>query len=485
MVVSDLHLGVGQDRVTQTYSWTENFFADGAFERCLSHSSVRLGTSRWLVLNGDIFDFLRVDRSPHSDEDYRVWEERLAWLGETERAKHLERPVSRTERRFGLKTRDYAAIWKLILIFEGHPLFFETLARWVREGSSLIIVKGNHDLELHWPLVRLALRDELVQHGANVEDVEQRIAFSDDSVIVDNLYIAHGHVYEKMTRVDGSPELEREPPEINLPLGSFVNRYFINQIERLDPFIDNTKPVARALFVLLRKRPARILTLYFRARRFVFKALAKRKLTWEVFLLVLAMVLPTLALLAITAYLIPPSREFLLVHFPFLKDVSTRIIAVSSGLAFPFVAPYLHGLFSELRRELFPPRDHLEVGARRALETTFPAGSGMQRVYAVLGHSHVQDVRLLAAAPREELYVNTGTWIPLWPRDRQDLVGRVIYSFAQFTKEQGGQYRHRAYEWDDEAGEPRPARILTPEDRPDPGFVSRGRSPEAERLPQR
>ena len=60
LVVSDLHLGDGQDPVTGRYSKRENFFADRAFSAFLEHHDPRSSSdTALLVINGDAFDFLR------------------------------------------------------------------------------------------------------------------------------------------------------------------------------------------------------------------------------------------------------------------------------------------------------------------------------------------------------------------------------------------------------------------------------------------
>jgi hypothetical protein len=140
------------------------------------------------------------------------------------------------------------------------------------------------------------------------------------------------------------------------------------------------------------------------------------------------------------------------------------VLAALSGPVFTVLLPYALGVAQHLLRSfgLLKPANDVAEGARRSISKAFTPG-GFARVYAVMGHTHRQDVRRFAAAPREEFYVNTGTWIPLWPQDRQDLVGRVIYSFARFEWDAGaGEFRHDACEWDDHAGESRPARILVP-----------------------
>jgi hypothetical protein len=90
----------------------------------------------------------------------------------------------------------------------------------------------------------------------------------------------------------------------------------------------------------------------------------------------------------------------------------------------------------------------------------FPAFS---RVYAVMGHTHDQDVqRLPELGGATTLYLNTGTWIPIWPDDRPDLAGQVLFPFVHFRRESSNEYRHEYAEWRDDRGEPAESYILEP-----------------------
>jgi hypothetical protein len=64
------------------------------------------------------------------------------------------------------------------------------------------------------------------------------VLFCQECLQLGNLYIEHGHRFEATTAVKGAPTLTRAPSELNLPLGSFVNRYIINRLEGLEPFLD-------------------------------------------------------------------------------------------------------------------------------------------------------------------------------------------------------------------------------------------------------
>jgi hypothetical protein len=62
----------------------------------------------------------------------------------------------------GLGSAASMALRKLVRAVDRHPLVFEALGRFVAAEHRLTFVVGNHDLELHWPVVQLALREAVV-----------------------------------------------------------------------------------------------------------------------------------------------------------------------------------------------------------------------------------------------------------------------------------------------------------------------------------
>jgi hypothetical protein len=347
---------------------------------------------------------------------------------------------------------------------EGHGPFFDALSGWVAGGGWLIVVKGNHDLELYWPLVRRAVRDALVLHGAAPGAVEEAVAFADEGFAVNNVYVEHGHQYERMTQVRGSPVLAGRPAEINYPLGSFINRYFINRIELLDPFIQNRKPSEQALLALLRQRPVAIVKIYTGGWKFVVRAFAQVRTRQGALavLLSFALVVPVITIGLIAAWLIFPGvRAWLLEWLPFLQLRWLRIGGSVGGSLFPALLPYLLGAAREVLKDIGILRatDTLAAAAPDRLAEQFPPATSPRCVYAMMGHTHVQKVERLPDSARRALYVNTGTWTALWPLDRPDLAGRIIYSVTRFRRH-GGEYRLEALEWNDDAGETRAGRIL-------------------------
>src|SRR5947209_7439412 len=164
-VVSDLHLGRGRNPETGRFSRTENFLSDQAFSRFLDYAGA--GPGKLLFINGDAFDFVRICHYPGKDEEFEEWSEFLKRLEVEKEPMELQRAIFKVERRFGLETDDYKSAWKLLQIANGHREFFQALAKWINGGGTLLFSKGNHDLELYWPLVRKALAELLIRAGAD------------------------------------------------------------------------------------------------------------------------------------------------------------------------------------------------------------------------------------------------------------------------------------------------------------------------------
>jgi UDP-2,3-diacylglucosamine pyrophosphatase LpxH len=457
LAASDLHLGPGRYIDTGVYDARENFFMDEAFGRWLTASLRRPG-ERLLVLIGDVFDFTRLCDLPRSDASFQIWSERLEALQMAKPLSVLKQDIVQAEKWFGLRTNEHKSIWKLYRMIDGHPTFMRSLASWIQGGDTLLMVKGNHDLEVYWDGVRQAFRHELVRHGVEPAIAEARVGFVQGSFNLGNLYFEHGHMYEPMTCVKGSAVLKGDD-EINYPLGSFLNRYIVNKIERLDPFIDNIKPVQDAVLVLLRQQPLRILRFYFRAWRYLWRVAQQKRLrSWTTFWITLGLILPPLLVLFGIAVLVSPSLQDAL---KIVHKIRAALTAGALGFLLPSLLPYLVGAAREVGQilHLFHPRDHVAEGAEGILENMATRGTH-KRVYVVMGHTHRQDARSFKRNGVETIYINTGTWIPLWPKNRQDLIGKTILSFASFERGADGEFFHQCCEWDDEAREARPARIL-------------------------
>lgn len=461
LVVSDLHLSKGIDPATGRYCRRENFFAGDAFGRFLRHHVPAEGAAGLLVLNGDIFDFLRIDDVPGTAVARDRWVLQLARLG------WYQTPPVPTghERRFGLQTDAASSQFKLQVIADGHPGFFRALADWLGAGGSVLYVKGNHDVEQHWPLVRRAFRDLIHQAGAPADLTATRVLFADDVARIGNLRIDHGHQYEPMTSVQGPPEIPGSPPTIALPLGSFVNRYIVNQLERVEPFLDNIKPVSDVLREMVKRRPLTLFGIFRGGTRLLARALVRRRVKHVMLALaILASVLlylaPAIAIVAVVLFFTWTGFRDWILSFPLLASPTVRTVLSVVGVVLPFLQAAVRELMAWWKRPRIA-EDHEAERAYLALRAE-KSPVAWQRRYSVVGHTHRQDVQVLPAVDGAEVvYVNSGTWIPRWPKDRPDLIGRVYYSFLRFTGH-GGEYRHESLVWDDARGAPQPAEMLTP-----------------------
>jgi len=234
VVVSDLHLGEGVILPPAHYSPMEEFFHDAAFARLLEHlrEQHRERPSRlMLLLNGDTFDFLTVTAVPDEEEA---------------RARGFS--MDAAERRFGLNPTPAKSVYKLDVIAAGHPLFFAALARFVAAGHRLIILRGNHDMELFYKEVRDRIRQILTSYaeGPSMTQVRRLVRFHQWFYMEPGrLYVEHGNQYEAsnsirypfhpLVRPRGRRSKAAEPM-LDYPLGSLFVRYFYNGVHREDPY---------------------------------------------------------------------------------------------------------------------------------------------------------------------------------------------------------------------------------------------------------
>ena len=284
IVISDLHIGEGYMQDHDRYSPNENFFSDEAFRNFIA-KLYRENTSTdrplKLIINGDFIDFVRSSSIPDEQERkiFLRYFRRLGLIGINDQFE-----VHPHENKFGLQTEQYKSVWKLHRIFRGHPIVFEAIAEFLAQGNRLVIIKGNHDLEFFWPAVQKEFikllaaslppakgypRSIRARHDLMCSSVE----FCQRAYIIEHqLYIEHGHQYEKMTRVDRTMHDEHQ---LRLPPGSIFNRYLINAMEHLAPLVTRIQgefQVVRALVSAHRWRALRLLMRHFPiATRMLFR----------------------------------------------------------------------------------------------------------------------------------------------------------------------------------------------------------------------
>jgi UDP-2,3-diacylglucosamine pyrophosphatase LpxH len=455
-VISDLHLAAGQRR-DGTYSGCENFFYDQSFERFLGHTDGQLepgGPRAMLVINGDFIDFLRVGEIPEQKSEFVAWEKLLDAIGSEPKrtSDELEASIkTEKEQGYGLKTHDYKSVWKLARVVEGHPLFFDALATWLERGHRLIIVKGNHDLEWYWRDVRnyfrLALAERLVKReGESVETVLAKIVlpnitFVDHSLIIDgDVYVEHGHKYDPYSRVLDDPTIGGE--ELNIPFGSFFNRYLLNKIEVHYPFLDNVRPRENLLPLLIRERFPLALKVLLHHIPFTLKLIPKKHYRYilrRVIWVLLAVGVPAALVIVLQWNTI---SSWFVTSRPSDQNTSPMGLILGRGLDvvknFGFlILSYFFSRFVAYFQLVEP--ESLSKDARKVLSEN----SGYRLI--TFGHTHNPD----QFSHDGRWFYNTGTWIPILEVSSADVRNDRTYTFLHIRQKSSSGTLKR---WNDDSG---------------------------------
>ena len=170
-IVSDIEMGRGDI--------TDDFSDDDAVVDFLDNiQSSNPGDKLTLVLNGDIFDFLK-----------------MAYKGSYTR--YITEEIS---------------LWKLEEVFMAHPKIFAALKKFLQAPNHIVhFVIGNHDADLAWPALQKRLQKEL---GGTIT--------FDYSYSNADIHAEHGHLQDPFFIHDTkNPFIEYRGQKIlNLPWGS-------------------------------------------------------------------------------------------------------------------------------------------------------------------------------------------------------------------------------------------------------------------------
>lgn len=216
-VVSDLHLGSPEDPDL------EDFESDEAFEDFLGHTIPdRAGSPCSLVLAGDFIDFPQV-------------------LPELAR----DAPADR----FG--TTEAQSLKRLKRVLKGHPRVFKALGRFLDAGNQVVILRGNHDVDLAWRGVQERLSVAL--GGAR----SPSLVFPPKGELHERgLHVEHGHQHTFDNRFEHweHPILEAPNGERRLERcwGTLFMDLLYNELEEKHPFLDQVHPRWRLALLILR-----------------------------------------------------------------------------------------------------------------------------------------------------------------------------------------------------------------------------------------
>jgi UDP-2,3-diacylglucosamine pyrophosphatase LpxH len=312
IILSDLHIGTGH-RKGQVNLY-DDFREDERFEQLLHcyTGSEAADDELHLVLNGDIFDLLKVSVNGKF-------------------------PDAITER---------LALMKVEQCLHGHPRVVKAIARVLKHPNNRITFQpGNHDMEFLYPGVQ-----RMFCRALTGEDTHPRVRFSETPYfeLEGGIQIHHGHQFEAMHAFDFKKLLitrgHREPI-LNLPWGSLFILHVLNELLQERPHLDKIMPFWPAILGGM-IFDTRFTLKLLRKSSFAFAQARFNPNWWQ-------------------------KRPF---------DKLSRFVR------------------NEIK--FFEALDHF---AKRILNNP--------RLNAVfMGHTHCEMVRTY---PRDKVYVNTGTWMPM------------------------------------------------------------------------
>ncbi|NVB41926.1 metallophosphoesterase [Pseudenhygromyxa sp. WMMC2535] len=249
VIVSDFHLGRGKNAFTGRYHELEAFFYDEdfrAFCQWLIDDATKRNASLRFIINGDAFDMLRIDRPPQTPEATMV------------------------ERQFGpFMTPDRAAR-DMADILDGHPGFVDGLARLLVAGHEVVILPGNHDIEIQWAPVRRQIEKYVLGRVRERATAEREVADAGDRLRFPpwfwyepgRIWIEHGCQYDPENaftyQLRGAlAEAPREvhESEYDMPLGNFFQRYLFNGFGAITFIVPSTRAHTRYAKWLLSNTP--------------------------------------------------------------------------------------------------------------------------------------------------------------------------------------------------------------------------------------
>jgi UDP-2,3-diacylglucosamine pyrophosphatase LpxH len=181
LLLSDVHLGsdiVPHLRPWATSSWLlQEAAIDSRLVALFEHYRAPSAPGRrWkLILAGDFLDLVGVSLA----------------------AEQVDTPPTEEELRCGLGSAADHVVRKLHAIAARHPTVFAALARFLEDGNQLVLVRGNHDIELHWRSAQRAFIDAIGHHATR--PVASQIEICPWFHAVEGLfYVEHGHEFDTM-----------------------------------------------------------------------------------------------------------------------------------------------------------------------------------------------------------------------------------------------------------------------------------------------
>jgi UDP-2,3-diacylglucosamine pyrophosphatase LpxH len=224
-IISDLHLSDAEPSrpkyKVRNALWkkfkTAAFFIDQALVEFLDEIQTKSnGEMIELILNGDIFDFDSVMALPENS----IFN--LHWI----------------ETRRGLFPKEERSLFKASVIIEEHALFINALSEFIRNGNSLVIIPGNHDVEFHFEKVQKKFIDSLALNPMD----QKRVRFVSWFYISNSdTLVEHGHQQDPYCLCESPLNpflLDYNTLAIRLPFGNVACRYIMNGMGLFNPHVE-------------------------------------------------------------------------------------------------------------------------------------------------------------------------------------------------------------------------------------------------------
>jgi hypothetical protein len=150
-----------------------------------------------------------------------------------------------------LGTTEEESLARMRRAIDGHPGVFAALGAFLARGNQVLVLPGNHDVDLHFPSVFAALRE--VAGGAP----EAALTFVPEGTLDERgVYLEHGnqHAYHNwFEHWDNPIRTDREGVRrIERPWGTLFMDIVYNDIEDAYPFVNKLYPHADLARVVLR-----------------------------------------------------------------------------------------------------------------------------------------------------------------------------------------------------------------------------------------
>lgn len=211
IVISDLHMGSdlvhhAQPEAPCRAAWAQQRDASLVALFDFYRANEQGGRPWRLVIAGDFMDFAGMSVMTHAG---------------------LETTPNAEELVHGLGSAPDHTLAKLRLVMQHEAAVMKSLANFVAAGNSLVIVRGNHDVEWHWEAVQHEFRRMLAEHAAVLpEQIEFAPWFYYEEGVV---FIEHGHQYDTFCSFDNllHPVSPADPRRTIRSLSDVLLRYVV------------------------------------------------------------------------------------------------------------------------------------------------------------------------------------------------------------------------------------------------------------------